>query len=129
MLFFAQDIYGSHRFSDIFNGLWIPSAKRHAQVAKFFDVSPRTLQRWLTGKSEPPRAVVYALWHESHEGRAVTASHSENGYMYERNLARCLGETIDKLRMQVTALESELDAIKRESVRPLAMNQPMFYKA
>ena len=39
-------------------------------VSKFLGISERTLSNYLTGKSDPPRAIVYAIWHESPAGHA-----------------------------------------------------------
>ena len=61
-----------------FDNLPIEAARRAKSTARFFGITESTLTRYLSGKSDPPRAVVYALWHESEFGRAVTSAHSEH---------------------------------------------------
>lgn len=44
-----------------------------AQVAKFLEVTERSVWRWLANDSAP-RAVLCALWHETARGREVSAN-------------------------------------------------------
>ena len=108
MHFHAEGQQGSALFATFFASLPIPSTQRHAATAKFFGVSERTLFRWLSGDTEPPRAAVAALWHESPFGRAVMDEHAHRGHMYERGAAAALRAEVSTLRAYVARLEAEL---------------------
>jgi hypothetical protein len=126
MFFFADRIRGRGDFATAFDALAIPSDRRAAAVARLLDVSPRTVRDWLTGKREPPRAAVVALWHESRHGRAVTSAHSEYGAYLARSMADTLARDLDAARETIAALSQELAAAKLASAAPLASNDPRF---
>lgn len=58
-----------------------------AQVAKFLDVTERSVWRWLADGTAP-RAVLYALWHETPHGREVSALDVGNELVITRRMAR-----------------------------------------
>jgi len=126
-MFFAANLYGSEILESVYHTLPIESSKRLKVTAKFLDVAENTLNRWINGKANPPRAVVYALWHESHVGRAVTAAHSEESARLYRRLAEGQQSEIERLRNTIATLNSELERAKLDSAAPHAMNEP-FYK-
>lgn len=124
MFFFADRIRGRGDFATAFDALAIPSDRRAAAVARLFNVTPRTVRDWLSGKRDPPRAAVVALWHESRHGRAVTSAHSEYGAYLARSMADSLARDLDAARDTIAALSQELAAAKLASAAPLAANDP-----
>lgn len=58
-----------------------------AQVAKFLDVTERSVFRWLSDGTAP-RAVLFALWHETPHGREVSALDVGNELAITRRVAR-----------------------------------------
>ena len=125
-MFFAVNVYGSARLSDAYDTLPIPADKKLRTVAKFLGISERTLSNYLTGKSDPPRALVYAIWHESPMGRAVTSQHSEHGALLQRLLAQSLQQSLDAKDKIISALSEELAQAKMAAPRPMPMNDPVF---
>ena len=57
------------------------------QVAKFLDVTERSVWRWLS-EGTAPRAVLFALWHETPAGREVSALDVGNELAITRRVAR-----------------------------------------
>ena len=125
-MFFAQNQYGVERLNRAFENLPIESSKRLQQTAKFLDVSERTLNSWLTGKTDPPRAAVYALWHESTIGREITSAHSEHAAHLWRTLAKSQAAQVKTLESKIDALHAEIDRLKAATLEPVAMNEPFF---
>lgn len=113
MQFHAQGQHGSGLFATFFAALPIPTTQRHSATAKFFGVSERTLNRWLSGETEPPRAAVATLWHETYHGRAVLDEHSHRGFLYERAAAQALRDEVATLRRYITQLENDLSDAAR----------------
>jgi hypothetical protein len=60
-----------------------------AQVAKHLAVTERSVYRWLTDGTAP-RAVLYALWHETPKGRHVSALDVGNELVIVKGLAQSL---------------------------------------
>lgn len=114
-MFFAQNEYGLEAFRAAFENLPIESDRRIKATAKFLGIAESTLTAYLAGKSDPPRAVAYALWHESDLGRAVTSAHSERAAYLWRSLAKSQTATIATLRAQVQALTEDNAALRREA--------------
>jgi hypothetical protein len=114
-MFFASNCYGSHMLKEAFDRIHLPQSARINACARFLDVSERTLKDWLSGKKEPPRAVVYALWHESSLGRAVTAAHSEQDAHNYRMLSRMQGDRIATLERRIDAMSNEIETLKRDA--------------
>lgn len=67
--------------------LLVDLAATPAQVAKFLDVTERSVWRWLAEDSAP-RAVLCALWHETPHGRHITALDVGNELVIVRGLAQ-----------------------------------------
>ena len=126
-MFFALNKFGSERLKLAYDALAIGSACKLKDTAKFLDVSERTLSSWLTGKTEPPRAAVYAIWHESPLGRAATAAHSEQAAHLWRTLAKSQGAHIAKLHGSIDELTDELNAAKQERPR-MAANENYYQR-
>ncbi len=126
MLFFAANVYGSQQLGDVFDSLPIPSDRKLKVVARFLDVTENTLSRWIKGKANPPRAVVYALWHESPAGLSNTCAHSEQASVYLRRLVNSSEQEVSRLSQVISALQSELADLKIANSTPLAMNEPIF---
>lgn len=127
MKFFAERLSGSDFFRRVFEALPLPSTTRIDDVAGFLDVSPASIRAWITGKREPPRAAVIAIWHESHLGRAVTSAHSEYGETLARNYAASCEREMERMRATIEALRLELAAVKQASTaRNIPMNDPVF---
>lgn len=129
-MFFAENEYGSERLKQAYETLPINRADKLKKVSKFLDVSERTLSAWLIGKSNPPRAVVYAIWHESPIGRAVTAAHSEQAAHLWRTFAKSQESHVKKMESKIDILNAEIDTLKRinQSAErfPVAVNEPFF---
>lgn len=125
-MFHASRIGGSCDFATFFAALPIPSPARVAAVARFLDVSPSSVKLWLSGKRQPPRAAVIALWHESHFGRAVTSAHSEYGATLARQYADTLTGELRAAERTIEALRQELARVKMAAPngRALAINDP-----
>lgn len=71
-----------------------------AQVAKFLDVTERSVWRWLADDSAP-RAALYALWHETPHGRHVTALDVGNELVIVRGLAQGFEQQTTKQAAQL----------------------------
>lgn len=128
-MFFAQNEYGHQAMRAAFDNLPIEAARRAKSTARFLGITESTLNRYLSGKSDPPRAVVYALWHESELGRAVTSAHSEHSAHLWRTLAKSQESSMDKLKARIDALTAENDQLKRDQAtrRPApAANESFF---
>lgn len=127
-MFFAQNEYGVEALRAAFDHLSIDPARRLKVTARFLGLAESTLTGYLSGKSDPPRAVVYALWHESDLGRAVTSAHSEQGAHLWRSLAKSQGETMSALRARIDTLTAEIDALKqaRPAAPTMAANESFF---
>lgn len=125
-MFFASNEYGSERLRLAFDALPIDPSKRLKATADFLGVSTRTLNLWLTGKADPPRAAVYAIWHESPAGRAVTAAHSEQAAHLWRTLSKSQAAHIATLENRIDLLADEINDLKASSRAPVAMNEAFF---
>jgi len=127
-MFFAQNQFGSETLRNAYESLPIPTEKRLHATAKFLGVTDHTLKSWLAGKTPPPRAVVYAIWHESPIGHAVTSEHCEDGARLFRALARSQQQTIETMKATIQTLSTELARAKvaKGAPRDLAMNDPVF---
>lgn len=124
-MFFAKNEYGSPALRAAFDHLPIDASQKLKATAKFLNIAESTLTAYLNGKSDPPRAVVYAIWHESHLGLSVTAAHSEHGCYLWRSLAKSQAESIATLRARIDTLTSENNELKQ--TRPaLAANESFF---
>lgn len=128
MLFFAENRYGCTDFATFFEAIELPRSQKLAAVSKFLDVSPATVNAWLTHKRTPPRAAVIALFHESPYGLSATSSHSEHAVLLQRGVNNSLRAENDKLRAAIQTMQIELATIKRNSARPLAMNDPDYLR-
>lgn len=128
-MFFAQNEYGAQALRAAFDQLPIESNRRLKVTAKFLGIAESTLTAYLAGKSDPPRAVVYAVWHESELGRAVTSAHSEQGAKLWRSLAKSQAETIETLRARIDEQAAEIGRLKlarTSPARPMAANESFF---
>lgn len=79
-----------------------------AQAAKYLQVSERTVWRWLSDDSAP-FVVLAALWHETPEGRHVTALDVGNEVRIYAGLARAHEGRADGLTSQLGRLLSISD--------------------
>jgi len=124
-MFFALNEYGSASLRRSYDALAIDPARKLRQTTHYLDVSEQTLIKWLNGKSNPPRAACYALWHECDIGRAVTSAHSAHGMHLWRTLAKSQADTITTLQARIDALCDELNSAKQATSRPIfAANEP-----
>ena len=74
-----------------------------SDVAQFLDVSERTVWRWLRDENAP-YAVLAALWHETPQGRYVTALDVGNELALARGAARLEAERADRLQAKLETL-------------------------
>ena len=125
-MFFATNQYGLPALQASFDALPIDPAKKITAVAKFLDITDPTLSRWLSGKQDAPRAVCYALWHESPLGRSVTSAHSEQEIKILRGLLRATEAESIRKDQTIAALLAENAALK---ARPAAREQRPTYAA
>lgn len=125
-MFFAQNVYGVARLQDAYNSLPIPADKKLRSVSKFLGISERTLSNYLTGKSDPPRAVVYAIWHESPAGHAVTSEHVHRGLDAFRALSKSLQADIVKKDQALDAMALELAKLKMDQDGTIPANDPVY---
>lgn len=126
-MFHASRVAGSSDFATFFDSLPIPSDRRLRAVARFLDVSESSVKLWLSGKRNPPRAAVIALWHESRFGLSVTSSHAAYGETLARGYADAMKAENSRLSAHIAALSAELARVKLSSGVPaVAMNDPMF---
>lgn len=63
-------------------------------VAKYLDVTERSVWRWLSDESAP-RAALLALWHLTPHGLECVGVDYGNGVMYERGLSISLRKALD----------------------------------
>ena len=113
---------------EAYDHIHLPESARVKACARFLDVSERTFRDWLSGKKNPPRAVCYALWHESTLGRAVTSAHSEQGAHYLRLLSRSQAEQLAKQRARIDELSAEIDTLKRGTTTSAPANEQFFIR-
>ena len=66
-----------------------------AQVAKYLQVTERSVFRWLADDSAP-FAVLACLWHETPTGRESSALDVGNALVIERGLARARGDDLTR---------------------------------
>lgn len=127
-MFFALNEFGSERLRLAFDTLPIDRAHKLRKTAAFLDVSERTLSSWLTGKTCPPRAAVYAIWHESPNGREATAAHSEQAAHLWRTLSKSQTTYIDRLKADIDKITNELNELKQHhaSAAPIAANESRY---
>ena len=125
-MFFAQNVYGVARLQDAYDSLPIPADKKLRSVSKFLGISERTLSNYLTGKSDPPRAVVYAIWHESPAGHAVTSEHVHRGLDAFRALSKSLQADIVKKDQALDAMALELVKLKMDQDGTIPANDPVY---
>lgn len=119
-MFFAKNQYGLPALQAAYADLPIDSTRKITETAKFFGVTESTLSRWLSGKQDAPRAVCYALWHESSLGREVTAAHSVQEVKILRGLLRATEADSARKDQTIAALLAENAALK---ARPAARDQ------
>ena len=127
-MFFAKNEYGHEALKTAFDQLPIDPARRVKLTASFLGIAESTLKNYLSGRADPPRAVCYALWHESPLGRAATSAHSEHGAALWRSLAKSKDESIKRLEATIDKLTAELDHVKRHQATPkhTACNDPVY---
>jgi hypothetical protein len=112
MLFFSEREYGHEVFIQCFDALDnIDPKQRFRKVAKWLDLSEHTLRKYYRGDLSPPRAVVYALWHESKIGQRYMRGtfgqqdHWKDGYI------RSLEAKQKRLESEVTRLQNMLGTL------------------
>jgi|GEM_PF-3063806 hypothetical protein len=71
----------------------IPNATP-STVAKFLDVTERSVWRWLADNSAP-RAALLALWYQTKQGQYEVAVHVGNEAMWNAGMARAQTERAD----------------------------------
>lgn len=77
-----------------------PSPRR---LAKSFDVTERTVRRWMK-EDQAPRAVMFALFWLTSWGQQAVHSEAHNSAVMHAGMARCLRDEIDRLRSQLERL-------------------------
>ena len=131
MIFHADRLSGSNLFATFFDAIPIDSSQKITVVAKFLDVSTKSIKYWLSGTRCPPRAAVIALFHESPYGLSATSSHSQQAATLSRLTAAGLASQNYELSLVIDALRAELDTLKRDafSARTIPMNDSVYDRA
>ena len=109
---------GPNDFALYYAAITLPARDKPAAICRLLDTKPRTLQRYLNGKANPPAAMVRLLFMESCYGVSAVTTHSHNGEMYARKLADSLKEELTRVAGYLLDLErenSELSAAKSYS--------------
>ena len=70
------------------------------EVAKFLDVTERSVWRWLAD-GNAPRAALFALWHETPRGRYICSLDVGNELVIVKGLAQSLGAQADKQKARL----------------------------
>lgn len=112
MTFSSSGQFGHDAFLRAYHALPIPSERRAAAVARWLDVSPRTVKDWLSGHHCPPRAAVYACWLESTDGRAAVALQLHNEAAAHAAHARSLSDVVQGMGATIDALRREVAELK-----------------
>ena len=112
MNFLSSGMFGHSAFLRAYHALPIPSERRAAAVARWLDVSPRTVKDWLSGHHCPPRAAVYACWLESTDGRAAVALQLHNEAAAHAAHARSLSDVVQGMGATIDALRREVAELK-----------------
>lgn len=128
MFFASADQFGHAAFLRAYNSLPILSQDRIAALSRWLDVSERTVNDWISGRRDPPRAVCYATWLESMDGRAHVNVDLLNDARRAAGHARSLGDALSVAESTIAALRAELDALKAERAPkvPAAANDGRF---
>lgn len=85
---------------------------RPGALARWLDVSERTVTDWISGRRCPPRAVVYASWLESDHGREAMHTQLFNEARTHAAHARALQDHVTRLACTIEALRAELEDAK-----------------
>lgn len=128
MDFVSAGQLGEAAFLRAYHALPIPSVRRAAAIARWLDVSPRTVADWISGRRCPPRAAVYALWLESSEGRQYVNTELFNEARRSAGHVRCLEELATRHESMIATLQRELLEAKAAAApsAPLAANDGAF---
>lgn len=127
MTFSSSGQFGHDAFLRAYNDLPIPSDKRAAAVARWLDVSPRTVRDWVSGHHRPPLAVIYATWLESVAGRAHVHTEIAGECHWLRQHVAGLVDRCNGLEHTVDALRAEVSHLKATRSGPsLAANDTQF---
>jgi hypothetical protein len=115
-----RDAAGVAAFTHLMDALgW-----RAPDVARYLEVSERTVRRWLAQDGAPPRAAVIALWFESHYGRQAVAGR----YMTEAQNWRAAADAYkaqnDALRAALARASSATHGAANESLYGLTAAFP-----
>ena len=107
MLFHSIKQAGPNDFALYYAAITLPAKVKPAAICRLLDTKPRTLQRYLNGKANPPAAMVRLLFMESFYGVSAVTMHSQNGEMYARKLADSLKEELARVAGHILDLELE----------------------
>lgn len=113
MQFFSEGHYGAQDFATFYEAIPVNSAQKSRAVCSLLDVTPHTLKRYLSGKSNPPKAMVRLLFHECHYGRSATDSHTHNGHVLAMRQVKGLQLDLEKMRCVLASLEVENGELKQ----------------
>jgi len=112
MFFVSHGQWGNHAFLRACNSLPMPHDARAAMIARWLDVTPGTVRDWISGRRTPPRAVCYAVWLESAEGRAAMHCQLFNEARTHAGHARSLDDALRAQSATLAALRFELARVK-----------------
>ena len=113
MNFYSEKHYGCSDFATFFAAIAILQRDKPRAVCQLLDVTPATLQNYLSGKSTPPKAAVRLLFMESYYGASAVSTHTANALTLQYQIVETLKGQLDAMRATLDALELENDALKR----------------
>lgn len=113
MEFFSIDHFGCGDFATFYEAANFSTAQKPHAICRLLDIKPDTLNRYLSGNSNPPKAMVRLLFHECHFGRSATDSHAHAGHMHALHLAQSLKSENERLKSLVLDLERENQELKQ----------------
>lgn len=121
MHFISHDQWGHDAFLRGYHSLHFPESDRARAIARWLDVTPGTVHDWISGRRPPPRAVCYAIWLESYQGREAMHCQLFNEARTYAGLARSLEDAIKSQSAVLDALRAEIAETKKAAA---ASGQP-----
>ena len=129
MIFFSTEHCGSNDFVTFYEAVRTHGTDKPTAVCKLLDIQKDTLQRYLTGKSDPPKAMVRLLFHETHFARQATDAHAHNGFVYQLRLTQSLNAEVERLKSTLAALEVENQELKQSNDQQIYAANSSRYRA
>ncbi|MQQ99241.1 hypothetical protein [Glaciimonas soli] len=101
-----RDAWGINPFKEYLHDLTAMKPESIQALCKWLDISLKTMQRYISGETHVPRAICYALYHESQWGKQLAYTEAFN----DRQIQFM---QINELKSQVRNLETNLADTRR----------------